>query len=206
MPAHPEFEVNLVRDGSQGGDTSQQMDLPNLCRLAAQGDAMAFTRLVDATQDDLMPLACLLTHDSTLAEDCLQECYMIAWRKRSVLDGIRDPAAWLRVVLRQVAANARRRRDTLRAHERPLIEGLVTAQSELTELAEDWGAELVARLRSCVEGLSPTARHLVEAHYREGTPLNELATEAGRSASWSRMTLLRIRQVLATCLARAAQP
>lgn len=191
-------------DRPRSGDTRQQMDLRSLARLAAAGDASAFTQLVDATQDDLMPLACLLTHDSALAEDCLQESYLIAWRRRSVLTGIRDPAAWLRVVLRQVAANARRRRDTRRTHERPLVEGLATAQTGQT--VETWGNDLVERLRICVGGLSPTARHLIEAHYREGTPLNELAAQAGHGGSWVRMTLLRIRQALATCLAKMPQP
>lgn len=173
--------------------------MQDLCRRSAADDRDAFALLVDATQDELMPLACLLVHDAVLAEDCLQESYLVAWRRRHLLADVRDPAAWLRVVLRQVAANARRFRDVRRRREQPLSHDVPWADAGHPETGL---RHILDHLRTCLDTLSPTARQLVEAHYRDGIALTDLAQEAGRGDSWIRMTLLRIRRALAACMAR----
>lgn len=170
-----------------------------LGRRAAAGDQDAFASLVDATQDDLLPLACLLVHDAVLAEDCLQESYLVAWRRRHLLADVHDPRVWLRVVLRQVAANARRFRDVRRRRERPLAGDAAWADPDHAHACPTGTLD---HLRTCMDALAPTARQLVESHYRDGIPLRDLAHEAGHGDSWARMSLLRIRRALAACLAR----
>src|SRR5262245_43585647 len=64
-------------------------------RRAQSGDHEAFGRIVDESIDRLFAVATLMTRDSTLAEDAVQDALVRAWRD---LPRLRDPskcAAWL---------------------------------------------------------------------------------------------------------------
>ena len=81
-------------------------------RLAADGDEVAFARIVDAHHADMSSVCFVVTGgDAELTEEAVQSAWPIAWRK---LDTIRDPER-LRPWLISIAVNearqlARRRR------------------------------------------------------------------------------------------------
>ena len=83
-----------------------------LMRLAADGDEVAFARIVDAHHADMSSVCFVVTGgDAELAEEAVQSAWPIAWRK---LDTVRDPER-LRPWLISIAVNearqlARRRR------------------------------------------------------------------------------------------------
>ena len=83
-----------------------------LMRLAAEGDEVAFARIVDAHHADMSSVCFVVTGgDAELAEEAVQSAWPIAWRK---MDTVRDPER-LRPWLISIAVNearqlARRRR------------------------------------------------------------------------------------------------
>src|SRR4051812_36319133 len=83
-----------------------------LMRLAAEGDEVAFARIVDAHHADMARVCFVVTGgDAELTAEAIQSAWPIAWRK---LDTIREPER-LRPWLISIAANqarqlARRRR------------------------------------------------------------------------------------------------
>lgn len=72
---------------------------------AAQGDELAFARLVAVYQQDLVRVAYVVTGDLALAEDAAEAAWCIAWKK---LGSVRD-AASVRGWLVAVAANEARK-------------------------------------------------------------------------------------------------
>jgi RNA polymerase sigma factor for flagellar operon FliA len=58
-------------------------------------------------------------------------------------------------------------------------------------------AELIAKVRQALEGLSPEASAVVRRHYMEGEPLGDIARDFGMSKSWASRLLNRT----AACLA-----
>ncbi|MBN1676549.1 MAG: sigma-70 family RNA polymerase sigma factor [Kiritimatiellae bacterium] len=58
----------------------------------------------------------------------------------------------------------------------------------------------VHALRECLRGLTDRARMLVERHFFQDVPLSRLAEETQRPASTLRVTMLRIRRELKTCI------
>ena len=83
-----------------------------LMHLAANGDEVAFARIVDAHHADMSSVCFVVTGgDADLAEEAVQSAWPIAWRR---LDTLRDPER-LRPWLISIAVNearqlARRRR------------------------------------------------------------------------------------------------
>lgn len=66
---------------------------------ARDGDEDAYARLVDRHLGSLFALAVRIVRDRDLADDCIQEAFVAAWRD---LRGLRDPAAfpaWVRRIL-----------------------------------------------------------------------------------------------------------
>jgi len=63
-------------------------------------------------------------------------------------------------------------------------------------------------LTACMQRLRPEQRELLEAHYRDGRPIAELALEQQRMATAMHMVFARLREVLRRCIQRLelAQP
>ena len=57
-----------------------------------------------------------------------------------------------------------------------------------------------AALTHCMEKLPSEHRQLVESRYCDATPVNQIASQAGRSADAVSMTLYRIRKALMECI------
>jgi RNA polymerase sigma factor (sigma-70 family) len=102
---------------------------------AKDGDLDAFGRLVRATQTMTFAVARSVLRDSGLAQDAVQEAYLIAFRRLGDLD---EPAAflsWLRRIVITTAINARRaRRVTLQlddAFDVPVLDETETSWTDL---------------------------------------------------------------------------
>ena len=75
-----------------------------LVEMAANGDQVAFARIVAACHDDMARVCFVVCRDADLAQEATQAAWPIAWRK---LDSIRDPER-LRPWLISIAANEAR--------------------------------------------------------------------------------------------------
>ena len=177
--------------------TATSAALPSdLVRLAASGDAAAFTRIVAAHHTDMFKVSMTICADATIAEEAVQAAWTLAWRR---LPSLRD-AGRLRAWLVSIAAN--QARDALRARRRsPVV--------ELSVADTDAGAgDPAARsgdidLRNAMAKLDPSDRALVALRYVAGLDSSELGRAVGMSASGTRARLARILSRLRTELADA---
>ena len=88
---------------------------PSDVELAADGDEVAFARLVDLHHADMARVAFVVTSDRAMAQDALQSAWVIAWRK---LPSVRDHRR-VRWWLLRVAANEAR--QLVRARRRVVL-------------------------------------------------------------------------------------
>jgi len=139
-----------------------------LVRRAQRGDRVAFDALVFAALGRLYPIAALILHDSTLAEDAVQETVIRAWRS---LPGLRDAGrydVWLRQILVHACIDAARRERRYRGdHE--LREGLAD-RDDLETLTADRDA-----IEQAFATLSPQHRAAFVLRHYAGYRVAEVA-------------------------------
>src|SRR4029079_18862218 len=131
-----------------------------LMRLAADGDELAFARIVDAHHADMTSVCFVVTGgDAELTEEAVQSAWPIAWRK---LGAVRDPAR-LRPWLVSIAVNEARqllrgrRRQAL--HQGPLDASVEPGTPDLSF------AISAIDLRKALARLSPDDRALLAMRY-----------------------------------------
>lgn len=153
--------------------------------LAADGDEVAFARLVDLHHADMARVAFVVTGDRALAQDALQSAWIIAWHK---LPSIRDQRR-VRSWLLKVAANEAR--QLVRARRRVAIVELDLRLEAAREADPAVGIARVDLVRA-LSRLSPDDRALLALRYVVGVDAAELGSLTGRSASGTRVRLSRL--------------
>jgi phenylalanyl-tRNA synthetase alpha chain len=158
---------------------------------ARHGDLEAFGQMVRATQTMAFALAVNTLRDPALAQDVVQEAYLIAFRRLADLD---EPAAflgWLRRIVITTALNARRaRRHTfLQLDDTPEV-------PVLDETETRWSDRQRQRLAAALLTLSSDERRLCDRRYHGGWSTARLASDAGVDEPAMRKRLQRIRDKL----------
>lgn len=97
-------------------------DLVGVVESAAEGDEIAFGRIVAAYHAEMLRICVVITRDQALAEEAVQSAWAIAWRK---LGSVRE-AARLRPWLISVAVNEARQLLRKR-HRRAAVQTTVDA-------------------------------------------------------------------------------
>src|SRR3954453_5811803 len=158
-----------------------------LMRLAAEGDEVAFARIVDAHHADMERVCFVVTGgDAELTAEAIQSAWPIAWRK---LDTIREPER-LRPWLISIAANQARQLARRRRRGRVLE---ISVAMDPTATAPDPAARVVdIDLRNALARLKPEDRALIALRYVAGFDSTELALALGRSPSGTRARLARV--------------
>lgn len=85
-------------------------------------------------------------------------------------------------------------------------EDVVLAMAEETETAAAQFEDRREALGVCMSKLKPEQRDLLHQHYIAGRSIAELSASANRSLSAVKMTLLRLREQLSTCIQRQLNP
>src|SRR5262245_683304 len=143
----------------------------NLVLLAQSGDRGALNQLLSDLQDGLYGYLVRLVGDKHLAEDILQEVFVLIWRK---LCWLRDPEVFRPWAYRIASREAFRR---VRKH--PVQAQMLGKEALLAELPAreapslpfEWGEALPGLLAL----LSPASRAVLILHYLQGMSLNEVA-------------------------------
>jgi RNA polymerase sigma factor (sigma-70 family) len=158
-----------------------------LMRLAADGDEVAFARIVDAYHADMSSVCFVMTGgDAELAEEAVQSAWPIAWRK---LHTVRDPER-LRPWLVSIAVNEARQLGRRRRRGRVLEISLASdSMSTPTDPAARAGD---IDLRNALARLKPEDRTLIALRYVAGFDSAELARALGMSPSGTRARLARL--------------
>jgi RNA polymerase sigma-70 factor (ECF subfamily) len=142
-----------------------------LVLLAQSGDRGALNQLLSDLQDGLYGYLVRLVGDKHLAEDILQEVFVLIWRK---LCWLRDPEVFQPWVYRIASREAFRRLGKHRAQARALGQEAHLARvpaRETPPFPQEWAEALPGLLAS----LSPASRAVLILHYLQGMTLNEAA-------------------------------
>jgi RNA polymerase sigma-70 factor (ECF subfamily) len=135
--------------------------------------------------------------DFHLAEDILQEVFVVALQKRDQFVVGTNFGAWVREIARRVSF----------AKIRKSGKGDLTLTPEVLDAIEDsfdvdpdrWELERRA-LGACVGGLPEESRRILTLRYVEDTPITQIASAVKRSTDGVKGLLKRLRQRLADCV------
>lgn len=139
-----------------------------------------------------------MVSDYHLAEDILQDVFVVALQRRDqFVEGTSFPA-WVREIVRRVSLAQLRKagRGAASLDDRTL--DLLAPALQVPE--ESWEEERRA-LQSCVGSLPAESRRVLALRYVEEAPLERIAGDVGRSVDGIKGLLKRLRQKLAECVA-----
>jgi RNA polymerase sigma-70 factor (ECF subfamily) len=142
-----------------------------LVLLARSGDRAALNRLLSDVQDGLYGYLVRLVADKHLAEDVLQEVFVLIWRK---LGWLRDPEVFRPWVYRIASREAFRWLRKHRAAARLLRNEALLAEVPAPEVPP-FPREWAEALPDLLDLVSPASRAVLILHYLQGMTLNEVA-------------------------------
>jgi RNA polymerase sigma-70 factor (ECF subfamily) len=167
-----------------------------LLQACARGDRVALQSLYAATAPQLFGLALSILRRRELAEDVMQDSFILAWRHAHSFDPGRGTAmAWLARIVRNQCFDVMRRRG----REAPLDDGFMDSwedpapgPADLTALSHD-----AQRLRACLDELDEGPRNSMILAYYEGLTFaqvaDRIAVPLGTVKSWIRRGLIQLR-------------
>lgn len=171
-----------------------ERDLGSLVESAAEGDELAFARIVAAYHAEMLRICVVIARDPAIAEDAVASAWAIAWRKLGSLRETGRVRPWLITVAVNEARQLLRKRGRRADHERPAD---VTSPAGGVDPAT--GIDYLD-MRSALERLSPDERALLALRYVAGFDASELSRAVGISPagirSRSKRLLDRLRQDL----------
>jgi RNA polymerase sigma-70 factor (ECF subfamily) len=167
-----------------------------LLQACARGDRAALQSLYAATAAQLFGLALSILRTRELAEDVMQDSFILVWRHAQSFDPRRGTAmAWLARIVRNQCFDLIRRRG----RESPLDDALMQSwedpapgPADLTALSRD-----ARRLWACLDELDERPRKSMILAYYEGLTFAEAAVRVGAPLgtvkSWIRRGLIQLR-------------
>lgn len=142
---------------------------------AQAGDRAALDELLQAVQGPLYRYIVSLTGDASLAEDILQEVFVLIYRK---LGWLREPElfrAWAyRIAIRETFKFLKREK---RWKEQERDENVLRALPAMPD--ETFAADLLPQLPHLLARLSPASRAVIVLHYLHELTLDEVAAVLG---------------------------
>jgi RNA polymerase sigma-70 factor (ECF subfamily) len=152
-----------------------------------------FGSLVTRHQKGLWRYLRVLGAPPDVADDLLQETFVVALRRGLHDEGAAAVAAFLRTTARHLYCKLHRRR-------RPSREVVEADRIWNEHCAHDDGQGWFAALRSCVDELPPRSRRLLQGTYGEELGRAAMAAELGMSADGIKTALRRLRMALRRCV------
>jgi len=161
-----------------------------------------FEQTIIRHQDSVLACLFALVRNRELAEDLLQETFVVAYTHRENLAAVRDVGAWLRTVARRRAYRALGKSSAGGAA--LWREGMELEETGASESLGD--QESLARqlemLRECRKSLTPQQQRVVELFYDGGKSGDEAAAELGVNRRTVFQTLYVARKNLLECVRR----
>jgi RNA polymerase sigma-70 factor (ECF subfamily) len=149
-------------------------------------------------------LSCLfaIVRDRELAEDLLQETFVVACDRRKDLAAIRDPGAWLRTVARRIAYRALRKSRSRRL----AFWAGGDVPEETPEAVDAHGPRFLEdqllALQECRKKLSPQQQRILELFYEGRQTGDDVARSLGLNRRTVFQTLYVARKSLLECVER----
>jgi RNA polymerase sigma-70 factor, ECF subfamily len=170
-----------------------------LLRACASGDQAALHSLYTGTAPQLFGLALRILRSRELAEETLQDSFVLVWCNAHTFDPGRGTAmAWLARIVRNRCIDVIRRRG----REMPLCETSIEHWEDPVAHPADQVAlsHDARRLQDCLDKLEEKPRQALRLIYYEGMTYQEVAAHAGVPVgtvkSWVRRSLVRLKGCL----------
>ena len=157
-------------------------------------------RLVEEHQADCWAYLRWLGGTPAEADDLVQEAFLVLLRDPERV-GAEDAGGFLRRTARNLLSSSRR--QSRRREE--ILEADAAEAIWRRRVGESGFDGYLAALRSCLEGLEPRARQVVQLRYREAKSGQEIAGELGESLSNVNSILHRARARLQVCIERRTE-
>ena len=161
-------------------------DVGSVLAAAAEGDEVAFARIIAAHDDAIFGICVAMCRDRTIAADAVAATWVIAWRK---LRSVREPAhlrAWLVAIAINEAKTLLKKRSRRQAAEVDIDLGMHIGGQDPAD-----GISSVD-LRAALARLDPEDRALLAMRYVVGFNATELASAIGLSPPGTRARLQRL--------------
>ena len=157
-----------------------------------------FVALLTSHQQALRLYVASLLPGSPEAADVAQQANLIIWDKRAEFELGTNFKAWIFAIARYKVLDYRKKqvRDSRLVFSEEMEEIFAI---ELPKVSDDLDTRQ-QHLHECLKELKPAQRDLIQHRYFHHTPLQEYADSVGRSAGGLRVTLHRLRDLLARCI------
>jgi len=180
-------------------DAGRTQSREALLQACAGGDKTALHSLYKETAPQLFGLALRILRNRELAEEIVQDSFVLVWRNAHTFDPSRGAAmAWLGRIVRNRCIDVIRQRGRETPLDPAAIESWedpVSSPAELAALSSD-----ARRLHNCLEQLEEAPRKVLKLVYYEGMTYDEVAAHLGvpigTVKSWVRRSLIRLRGCL----------
>jgi RNA polymerase sigma-70 factor (ECF subfamily) len=186
-------------DRPAASDAGRAQSREALLQACAGGDRTALHSLYKETAPQLFGLALRILRNRELAEETVQDSFVLLWNNAHTFDPGRGSAmAWLACIVRNRCIDLIRRRG----RETPLDPASIEAwedpgssPADLAALSSD-----ARRLHHCLDELEEAPRKVLKLVYYEGMTYEEVAVHLGAPLgtvkSWVRRSLIRLRGCL----------
>jgi RNA polymerase sigma factor (sigma-70 family) len=159
---------------------------------AQRGDLASFARLVEATQEMALAVACQVFRRQDDARDAVQDAYVTAFQRLTELTNPRAFPGWLRRIVVARSLNLRRRGRTTWVPLDTVDDGPPVLDAD----EQCWTDEQRRALSRALLTLTREERRACELHYHAGWTAERLAIAEGVEAAAMRKRLQRIRDKL----------
>jgi len=159
-----------------------------------------FVALLARHECELFGYLTALVQNVADAEDLLQECSLILWRKFDEFEPGSNFFSWACQVARLTAMNFLRHRGRSRVR---FSDEMVAQLAETRVAHAGWFESRLQALSDCMAKLKLSDQRLIQLCYEGERPIYQVADELGRTADSVYHSLSRIRYTLSKCIDRA---
>jgi RNA polymerase sigma-70 factor (ECF subfamily) len=164
-----------------------------LVAAARKGDMKAFERLYRLHSGKVMGLCLRMTRRRDVAEDCVQQTFIRAWRSLAAFEGRSAFGTWLhRIAVNEVLTHQRNHGTRAESDD----EAVADAQDTPVESHRDYDAGEVMDVERALATLPPGSRHVVVLQTVYGYSHEEVADMLGIAVGTCKAQLHRGRRLL----------
>ncbi len=158
--------------------------IAGLVEKVRSGDSQAFAELYSMTRDKVYAYTGRYLRDNYLAEDAVQEVYILAYKN---IEKLNDPSlfvAWLNQISFRVCFDIDKKRKGIDTdYNSELLEDIVGTDSSSDPEATAFENDEHSRLVSAINALSPSDRQYIILKYYKNTKIDDIVTMTGVSKS-----------------------
>jgi RNA polymerase sigma-70 factor len=176
---------------------------PNAAPAAPDGAATRlFEILVREHADMLRAFLLSSVRDPVVADDLVQETFLVAWKNLDRYDRSLPFGPWARGIAAKLVLNHRRKvgRQKLYFCDEEVLLGLDKGFREIERLPGDTFDERLDAMRACLRELNDKQRTILDLHYRHGLQCKEIGRRLQAGFEAIKKHLQRGRAALLVCI------